>query len=236
MCTFQEITEYFKLKVILAFGTVSVGAAPPPLCAFRWTVGDGQVGISFWFRTAWVKMYWLVLLLIQFPSLTAITAAKHLELILSSTSDEMKCYQESPYQPQEESFNSFLHRTLAWNASFTWNIFSMLWRQILKKNETKMFHALLPSWNVTCILVISVTLWHPTQYFYSLPMCLAVIAEERVIATVFLPDLDCLLLDQLCSFCYHGRSSVTLMLGWAIPPINTALPPLRLKHILRRNQ
>lgn len=163
MCTVQEIPEYFKLKVILAFGTVLVSAAPPLPCAFRWTVGDGHVGISFWFRTAWVKMYLLVLLLIQFPSLTAITAAKHLEWILSSTSDEMKCYQESSYQQQEESFNSFLPRTLTWNASFIWNIFWWFGDKYVKKNETKLFHALLPSWNVTCILLISVTLWHSTQ-------------------------------------------------------------------------
>lgn len=82
-------------------------------------------------------MYLLVLLLIQFPSLTAITATKLLEWILSSTSDEMKCYQESSYQPQEESFNSFLHRTLAWNASFTWNIFSMLWRHIREEERNQ---------------------------------------------------------------------------------------------------
>lgn len=137
MCTDREIPEYFKLKVILAFGTVLVSAAPPLPCAFRWTVGDGHVGVSFWFRTAWVKMYLLVLLLIQFPSLTAITAAKHLEWILSSTSDERKCYQESPYQQQEESFNSFLPRTLAWNASFTGNIFSMLWRHIREEERNQ---------------------------------------------------------------------------------------------------
>lgn len=131
MCTVQEIPEYFKMKVFLAFGTISVDVEPPPPWAFRWTVGDGHVGISFWFRTVWVKTCLLVLLLIRFQSLTAIMAVKHLEWILSSTSDEMKCYQEFPYQQQEESFNSLLHKTLALNAScFTWNIFLMVWRHI----------------------------------------------------------------------------------------------------------
>lgn len=160
MCTVQEIPEYFKMKVILAFGTVSVDAASPPPCTFRWTVGDRQVGISFWFRTAWAKPYLLVRLLTQFQSLTAAMAAKHLEWILSSTSEEMKCYQEFPYQQQEESYNSLLHKTLAWSASYllTWNVFfDGLETNARKKSEAGLCHGLLPSWNVTCILLISVT-------------------------------------------------------------------------------